>query len=200
MPTPTYRKWRNQLKTGDIVLFSGKAGISRLIKWYTVSPWSHVGMVIKEPSYDSVLIWESLSKSSLPDVQSGLIQPGVQLLALSERIKHYKGQVALRQIAPELSQVQQDKLKQLRQELSGRPYEQSTLALIQAGSNRLFGKNEENLESLFCSELIAEAYQCIDFLPESLASNKYSPKDFSSHAKLPFLGEVTLGREIILKS
>ena len=42
-----YQDIRSQLKTGDILLFSGKGGISEGIKFFTLSKWSHVGMVYK---------------------------------------------------------------------------------------------------------------------------------------------------------
>ncbi|MEZ5578085.1 MAG: hypothetical protein R3F40_00820 [Candidatus Competibacteraceae bacterium] len=39
--------------TGDILLFSGKGGISEGIKFFTLSKWSHVGMVYKfESEFD----------------------------------------------------------------------------------------------------------------------------------------------------
>jgi hypothetical protein len=40
-------RMRAELKTGDVVLFSGKGGISAGIKWATLSRWSHVGMIKK---------------------------------------------------------------------------------------------------------------------------------------------------------
>jgi hypothetical protein len=41
------------------------------------------------------------------------------------------------------------------------------------------GINKEDLSSLFCSELVAEAYQKMGLLTEQLPSNEYIPKDFS---------------------
>ena len=41
----TYEEIRGELKTCDILLFSGKGAISHGIKLFTFSKWSHVGMV-----------------------------------------------------------------------------------------------------------------------------------------------------------
>ena len=53
----SYHEIRTELKTGDIVLFSGKGGISAGIKWGTLSRWSHVGMILSLDEYDFVTIW-----------------------------------------------------------------------------------------------------------------------------------------------
>ena len=67
----TYGNIRPTLETGDIVLFSGKGGISTGIKWITNSKWSHVGMVLKLTQFDAVLIWESTTLSDIKDIESG---------------------------------------------------------------------------------------------------------------------------------
>lgn len=44
----SYLDVRSKLKTGDIVLYSSHNGIGdRLIKWWSKSPYSHVGMVYR---------------------------------------------------------------------------------------------------------------------------------------------------------
>ena len=42
-----YQELRSDLKTGDILLFSGKGGISDGIKFFTLSKYSHVAMVYR---------------------------------------------------------------------------------------------------------------------------------------------------------
>lgn len=70
-------------------------------------------------------------------------------------------------------------LNNFRHEISGRPYETNKIELLKAAYDGLFGDNKEDLSSLFCSELIAEAYQKMGLLTEKLPSNEYIPKDFS---------------------
>lgn len=54
-----YSSMRGRIQTGDIVLFSGKGGVSTGIKWVTGSKWSHVGMALTISEWDFVLLWES---------------------------------------------------------------------------------------------------------------------------------------------
>ena len=47
-----YDEIRNELKTGDIVLFGGKSFVSWLIKKITKNKYSHIGMVLKIEGFD----------------------------------------------------------------------------------------------------------------------------------------------------
>jgi hypothetical protein len=56
----------------------------------------------------------------------------------------------------------------------------------------------EDLTSLFCSELVAEAYQRLGLLDESTPSNEFTPADFSEAEGLVLL-KGQLGKETFLK-
>lgn len=194
-----YSEIRNELKTGDLVLFSGKGAISTGIKFATLCGWSHVGMVLTLQQYDFVTIWESTTLSDIADLDSRELRKGVQLVPLSARVNQYKGEIAVRQ----LDQVSFDdddvrNLMQLRREVSGKRYERSQMELIKAAYDGPFGHNEEDLSSLFCSELVAEAYQRLGLISEDKPSNEYTPSDFSEGRGLEML-KGKLGPEIIIK-
>lgn len=193
-------KFRSQLRTGDIVLFSGKGGISAGIKWATLSRWSHVGMVLVLPEYDFVTIWESTTLSNITDLDTKEPRKGVQLVPLSARIENYGGEIALRQLKDvDFGGKEISTLMALRRELSGRPYEEHTIELIRAAYDGPFGNSAEDLTSLFCSELVAEAYQTLGLLDESKSSDEYTPSDFSEKKHIALL-KGSLGPEILLKS
>ena len=198
---------RKTLKTGDIVLFSGKGGISAGVKWVTHGDWSHVGMILRLPEYDFVTVWESTTLSSLVDLDTQVPRKGVQLVPLSARIKDYDGEIAVRQldgVTFENDDIQE--LIKLRHEVAGRPYEQDMIELIKAAYDGPLGRNTEDLTSLFCSELVAEAYQRLGLLSndkesnEYKPSNEYTPYDFSEDNKELKLLKGSLGEEIIMKS
>ena len=194
------KKMRAKLKTGDIVLFSGKGGISAGIKWATLSRWSHVGMVVVLPEYDFVTVWESTTLSNLVDLDTQVPRKGVQLVPLSARINSYPGEIAVRQLnGATLDDGDVGKLMDLRRKLSGREYEQDTIELIKAAYDGPLGRNAEDLSSLFCSELVAAAYQRLGLLGEGKPSNEYTPADFSEQKKLKLL-EGSLGKELFLKA
>jgi hypothetical protein len=93
-----YSAVRDSFATGDIVLFSGKGGISAGIKWATASRWSHVAMVMVLPEYDFVCLWESTTLSDVRDLETGEARKGVQLVPLSARVQKYGGDIAVRQL------------------------------------------------------------------------------------------------------
>jgi len=195
-----YEKIRDKLDTGDIVLFSGKGGISSGIKWFTISRWSHVGMVIKMADFDSIMLWESTTLKSVDDYDRGHPVRGVQLVSLSDRIKIYRGEIAIRLLDVKRNAAMRAALYGFRQEVKFRPYEQNKLELIKSCYDGPFGENEEDLSSLFCSELIAESYQRMGLIPNSIPSNEFTPKDFSEDSTAPLaLTKGKLGPQILIQ-
>lgn len=200
-----YEDMRSQLKTGDILLFSGKGGISEGIKFFTVSRWSHTAIVYRfdgplDPK-GSIFCWESTTLSNVKDADTGKLTKGVQRVELSERLEKCfaKGyDISVRPLSKALSEDMLLILNNFRHEVSGRPYEKDKIELLKAAYDGLFGDNTEDLSSLFCSELVAEAYQRMGLLTEKLPSNEYVPKDFSSERKLSLELGYTLQNEIAI--
>lgn len=192
-----YETIRKKLNTGDIILFSGKGAISHGIKLFTLSKWSHVGMVLKLPDTDTVFLWESTIISNLADAIDGTKKKGVQLVLLSDRIKTYKGEASVRHLkGVTIDKNKYQALMEFRKDVRNRPYEKNEIELIKSAYDGPWGHNEEDLSSLFCSELVAEAYQRIGLLPSDIPSNEYTPKDFTSEKNLKLLGGASLGNEI----
>lgn len=203
MPTQRYATLRRQLKTGDLVFFAGRGLLSDSVKAVTHSRWSHVAMVMVLPEYDFVCLWESTALSNLKDLNIGRTHEGVQLVPLSTRLRTYEGDMALRQLrGVRLSRRDMQKLMALRRRLGGRPYEESTLELMAAAYDGLLGEQNENLSSLFCSELVAETYQALGLIRggrKDKPSNEYTPADFAEATEnLPWI-RGQLGPEIRLK-
>ncbi len=205
-----YSDMRQNLKTGDIVLFGGRGLISTGIKWLTRSKYSHVGMVLNLPVHDMsnlpvsnvVLLWESTTLSKISDVVSGRARRGVQLVPLSERIKSYNGDIiAVRPLQyAKFNAEQMLRLHKLRHNVAGRPYEQSKIELLRSAID--IGPDQpEDLSSLFCSELVAEAYQEMGLLSSIKPSNEYTPRDFSSEGSEPLYlyRGAKLGQEVIIE-
>jgi len=202
-----YEEIREQLKTGDILLFSGKGGISDGIKFFTLSKYSHVGMVYRlnhalDPQ-DTLFCWESTTLSDLNDADSGKLTKGVQRVELSERLERCfaRGyEISVRPLSMPLTEQMVLALNNFRHQVSGRPYEKDKIELLKAAYDGLFGDNKEELSSLFCSELVAEAYQKMGLLNESTPSNEYIPKDFSNEKHLSLELGYQLQNEIAIRS
>ena len=201
-----YKKNRDQLETGDIILMADNTLASLCLRYGTGCHWSHVGMVIKLGE-DSVMLWESMPWSDLKDRDTGEYTMGVMLVPLSLRISRYRGRVAYRKLDP--GQQNRDdfgpKLEKLRGELAGRPYERDLFALIGAEFDHFVPQNKVDLSSLFCSELVAEAYQRLELLliedQGGLPADEYTPENFSSFGPrvLNLQKGAQLGEEILLK-
>jgi hypothetical protein len=195
-----YLGTRDQLNTGDIVLFSGTGPIASLAQWLSKTKWSHVGMIVCCDL--GVLLWESDGLGEFEDIESGDEKKGVRLVSLSDRIKRFEGEVWARPLKDtECTAEMLAALAALRQEVRGRPYEKNAIQLMKAYYDGPFGQNTEELSSLFCSELVAEAYQRMGLLaepPEGQPSDEYTPIDFSEERTLTLL-KGKLGREFQLK-
>ena len=194
-----YQDIRNSLKTGDVVLYSGRSLFSMAIRLSTKSNWSHCGMVIRLEEYDFVAVWESTLLTGIKDLETNTHKRGVQLMPLSDRVNKYRGDIAIRSLEDvTLNKEDIIKLMQLRKELARRDYESNAFEMLKAAYDGDLGANTEDLSAIFCSELLAEAYQSIGLLDEKTPSNEYTPADFSDDNTLPLL-RGKLGPEVIIK-
>lgn len=75
-------------------------------------------------------------------------------------------------------------LLHFRKEVQGRPYEQNKFDMICSAFDAKYldflENDKEDLSSLFCSELVAEAYKRMGILETSKLSSEFTPDDFSS--------------------
>ena len=86
------------LKTGDLLLFNNTGGgffgaFTSMIKWGTHSNYSHIAMVLKDPTFihphlKGTYIWES-SWEGTPDPQDGEKKLGVQITPIGEILDEY---------------------------------------------------------------------------------------------------------------
>ena len=192
------------MDTGDLILFSGKSKLSGVVQWGSLSKWSHVGMVLKVQDPEFILIYQATPSTDVEDFFLKRENPGVQINLLSHVIDSYEGGVVYRKLHVDRDQKMFDSLSAFRKEVQGRPFEESNWEIIKACYDGPLGSNqEEDLSSLFCSELVAEAYQRMGLLKCNTQggkiSNEFTPCDFSEKEKLPLLLGASLGPEIILK-
>lgn len=194
-----YDNLRDEIKTGDIILFSGKGTISEAIKFFTRSKWSHLGMVVYIKEWDMNVLWESTTLGDMEDVESGEIKKGVQMTLLRDRVIKYDGEVVLRKLHYTPTRETEEKLRDFRAECKDKPYEKDYVELVKSAYDGWLGKNcEENLTSLFCSEMLAEAYQKMGLLSENKPSNEYTPADFGKD-NIDFIDGVYFEENIKIK-
>lgn len=197
-----YITHRDSLNTGDILFFSGNGPISNIIKLMSNSPWSHVGLLVKSDDLDILLVWEATTLSNVPDLSEGRIISGVQTVDASSRINMFDGSVSVRRFGGFVDSTMIGKLKDFRLELKGKPYESSRWELIKSLVDFGFSKeNTEDFSSIFCSEMLAEAFERMGILDGKMPANEYVPRDFSSGNMFDrhLMPGMTYGPEIELK-
>ena len=186
------------LKTGDIVLFSGKCWVANTIKLLSWCKWSHVGMIIIDSRYDFPLVYESTHNNKIAGLDIGRNHMGVQVVPFHERVAQYDGGIAIRRLEDvELSDDDRYNLRLFRRAMTGREFEQDIKEMVAANYRLPFLKTAENLSSLFCSELIAQAYMELGLLCQCIPSNKYVPAHFSSKRNTQLLRGKLSNEEII---
>jgi hypothetical protein len=189
--TLPYDKAIEGLDTGDLILFSGATSQGAIIKFFDHSQFSHVAMVLKAKYTSQLLIWEaSTNHAKLVDVQAGTVRTGVEVLPLRNKIfSGWYDRVAIRRLLNITAEKRQDiytAMLRLRKEWMGRAYEKNLVQMALSAINpsdtflSLFQNTQEDLSSLFCSELVAAAYQRMNLIKGDRPSNGYTPDDFSS--------------------
>lgn len=174
-----YNDIRDDLQTGDIVLFDGRGFISRLIQIGSGSRWSHIGMVVRSKDMDLMLLWESTGLSKSRDIRDGKLKKGVQLVSLSSRIETSKGNIAVRQYQGDMNYRALRAFKDFRLETRNVPYERNLWELIFSLLDfSWLAPNKPSLSSLFCSELVAEALKRMKIMKDEHPSNEFVPADF----------------------
>lgn len=184
-----YTQLRSQLKTGDLVLFSGRTLAARLVRWWTGSPWSHIGIIVRLPEYaDTPMLWEATRANTVADIHCGEIMDGVQLVSLDAKLASYPGDIAVRRLLDvQGSRERSERLESMMQAWAAQPYRNQIKKQLEVW---WLGKDHEDTHISrggFCSELVAEVYKQLRLLPGDKPSMHYMPRDFGPEAPLPLL-------------
>ena len=182
------------MKTGDLVLFSGRYEESKLIEKLEHSPWSHVGMVVKLPDDDQPLFWESTTLTNLAGELFQDHMQGPKVVALYQRMKQYgrdlkpyvPARFAYRKLDVAHTEAMIDSLSKMFTKDHGLPDPSEWKMIVEVAESRLLNIRSR-LSTFFCSELIADSYVKMGLLPADRAVNAYIPKDFTSAGHLPLL-------------
>lgn len=195
--TVFYEEIKDELKTGDLILFHGMLLSSRVNELLTGSQWSHVGMVIRPvdiglSSSKRLLLWESNTLVNLKDVELDEAKIGPMLVDLEQRIitdikdrKDNKFQI--RYNTCDITNSMLEKLKLFIQKVHTDTFPKTENDLRkELFDGRILNKKVDNGD-YFCSKLIADTYIHMGLLSTKYPPNSYEPKDFSVAGILPFI-------------
>jgi len=178
----SYSEFIKNVDNGDLVLFSGDSRGERTCRWFSGSPFSHIGLILREPASLSrediqesiVYIWEV-------DIGQGS-RRGPRIMKLEDKIREYKGFKVLGwtslQEGPRPSREAILKLipKYIDHELDN---------LMWMWVIARLGVAIEKRDKVFCSELVALSLQDLGILKKSTVATRFSPGDFYLSGKSP---------------
>jgi len=177
----------NDLKTGDLILFTGHTHgwlkyFSSLIEYSTHSNYSHIGMIIKDPSFISpslkgTYVWESGWEGE-KDPQDGKIKLGVQITPLKEILENFsESKIIIRKVnCPPLT-FTDEILNEIHNTVYDKPYDIIPKDWVEA----LFRKDGEpqKTDRFWCSALVGYIYTKCGILKEDTDWSILRPSDFS---------------------
>lgn len=179
----SYEDARRMMQPGDVLAFGGKGHFSEIIKMATLSPVSHVGVVLKTQimSDNSGRVFNQIIEStSLGDFN------GVQISRLSDRLTTYDGEVWWLPLKEEFRNTglfQEDLFYDFMFRQDHKPYD--TSQALGSALDLLDGmgfENKRDFEKFFCSELVAAGLQKTKVLPQSLNPSEVTPIDLCKMA------------------
>jgi hypothetical protein len=190
------------LNTGDILLFRGTGIISKLLEYFGVSKYSHVGIVLKNPSFinpelqDGIYILES-GFHNTPDIENNKLKKGVQIHHIDDVLKEYsKGTVYVRKLYCERNDVFYKKLNEIHKEIHDKPYDLNICDWIYAKYNLTHTIPENSkfrtTKSFWCSALVSYILCELGVIDKDINWSLIAPREFSSDEgnKLKFLCKI----------
>ncbi|WP_300014569.1 hypothetical protein [Pseudonocardia sp.] len=193
-------------RTGDIWVFRGHSGADRAIRGLTNAPVNHVGMAVVVDDLPPMLFHAELGRSLL-DLWTGTHQRGVQLHDMRDAVLqwgHRYGQRGwMRQLEGPVGAEQEDGALRAVARLDGTPFP-STARLT---GRWLWGRTPAPpwreaqgggaaLETAYCAEVVALAYEEMGLLPRHRRAGWYDPGRFWSGDDLRLAPGFRLGGEI----
>jgi hypothetical protein len=194
-PPRPYDEVRRLVQDGDIMLCQGKDAFSKLIRWSTKSPWSHIAMAFRIPTLDRVVVIEAVEKI------------GVRCVALSEFVSRdsegtspYPGKILIARHSdlsreaddPGLRALAKFAFDHLGCKFASAEIAKIALRIITA---RLFGNRKTPKfllrdDEFICSEFVAKAYEQAGLTVPWDGLGFIAPSDFAQDPKLSPIAQV----------
>lgn len=178
------------MKTGDILLFHGQGfWFSYLVEWMTWSEFSHVGMVLKDPTFiDPSLKGHFMLESGteqFPDAVEHRIHYGVQVVNLKTLLKNYDGRIYIRKLTvPEELEERFDlELSDVWTKIKDLPYDDNPWDLLKVEFGLNWG-DMHRTNKFFCSALQTFLYDQMNLFSSPVPWDLICPEDYNNRAKI----------------
>lgn len=176
-----------EFNTGDILLFHGEDYFfSYVIEFFDKSPYSHIGIILKDPIYinpklKGYYLLES-GTETFPDAENNEKKFGVQISSLEKIFDDYTGKIYYRKLHCNRDNDFYTNLKKAHSIVHNRPYDLNPIDWIKAAFHIKTG-NEQKKTTFWCSALTSFIYVMLNFLPNDIPWTIIAPIDFSQNKR-----------------
>tara|TARA_B110000208_G_scaffold123164_1_gene150271 strand:+ start:2305 stop:2916 length:612 start_codon:yes stop_codon:yes gene_type:complete len=197
----------DKLETGDIILFNNTSDdgyfkyFSDLLRFGTHSNYTHIGMVLKDPTFfnknlTGLYFWES-SWENIPDAQDNEIKLGVQIVPLKDVIEKNKDIMIARKVNCDNNLFNDKVLKSINDVVHNKPYDIIPKDWLYAFLKR--DNNPQKIDRFWCSALVGYIYTKVGILHESTDWSILRPCDFALNSEnLSFNKDCSLSNDEFL--
>lgn len=179
------------LRTGDIILFNEYSNnclfshVEAAIRYFTNSPYSHVGIVIVDPPWapKGTYIWDS-SVHAHPDPQDNKIKYGIALVKLEDYLENMDGKQQLYKRSPIDPKVYErftmEKMKKIHDAVYGAHYDFNVGHWLAGMLHMLIPRTTKQF---FCSAFASYVLTEVGILAPDTDWTVVSPAMLSHHGK-----------------
>lgn len=178
-----------ELQSGDVLLFRGSSFFSTILEYIGQSKYSHVGIILKNPSFlnesleDGLYVLES-SWGCGPDSEDHLNKYGVQIHKLKDIIKLYPPKsIYVRRINQQRDDTFHEKMKKIHTIVHNKPYDTHLFDWIMAKDNMTnpvpINYIWKNTSRFWCSALVSYIFLKLGWISD-VNWTLVSPREFSS--------------------
>jgi|TARA_B110000971_G_scaffold221752_1_gene270376 hypothetical protein len=178
----------NTCQTGDILLYNSKYWYSRLIEMATGSLFSHIAIILRDPTFintklKGLYILES-SYEDIPDSNTGKKVWGVQIIPLQHVLDEYKnsyiGNLYYRKLEADKSPKFYTTLTECINHVEGDKYDLNPIDWMKAKYNIQLGDIHKDT-TFWCSALVGYVYCCLGYIDKNTPWTILPPKKFSHY-------------------
>jgi len=192
-PTSKYADLFAKFDTGDLLMFHG-AGywFSFVVEYMTWSEFSHVGMILKDPTYiDPKLTGYYMLESGtekFPDAVEHRIHFGVQIVSLEKLFDSYIGRIYHRKltVSPETRDTFPEILSSVWSTIRDLPYDDRIWDLFRTEFGVNYG-NMKRTDTFFCSALQTFLYERFDLFNIPVQWDLITPQNYDDNNKIETL-------------
>ena len=196
---------KNNFETGDIILFhtnSKTNWFGQFVQFFTRSPYSHVGMILRDPKFThkklvGLYLWES-GRENFPDAEDKKKKFGVEIVDLDKMIQS-TGTMNLYYRKLNFKngfKINEERLNAIYNVVHNKPYDKVPRDWIEA----LFkvDSDPQKTDRFWCSALVGFIYTKLGLLPEDTDWSILRPDFFSEQGECELIN-AELGPQIKLK-